>query len=64
MGQEHWASRGFFESRSRETMSEAEGEWADLLHESALEAVTAQASAKPASEPKPAVTRREGGCLR
>jgi hypothetical protein len=37
-------------------MSEAEGEWADLLHESALEAVTAQASAKPASVPKPAVT--------
>jgi hypothetical protein len=39
-------------------MSEAEGEWADLdlLHESALAAVTAQASAKPASVPKPAVT--------
>jgi len=30
-------------------MSEAEGEWADLLHESALKAATAQASAKPAS---------------
>ena len=37
-------------------MSEAEGEWADLLHESALEASRAQASAEPASVPEPAVT--------
>ena len=37
-------------------MSEVEGEWAELLHESALEAATAQASAKPASVPEPAVT--------
>ena len=56
MGQEHWPYNRFFESRSCETMSDAEGEWADLLHNSTMEAVTAQASAKPASVPKPTVT--------
>mmetsp|Transcript_41603 Transcript_41603/g.61184 ORF Transcript_41603/g.61184 Transcript_41603/m.61184 type:complete len:133 (-) Transcript_41603:750-1148(-) len=37
-------------------MSEAEGGWADLLHESALEASSSQTSAKPASVPEPGVT--------
>ena len=37
-------------------MSEVEGEWAELLHESALEAATAQASANPVSVPEPDVT--------
>ena len=37
-------------------MPEVEGEWADVLHESAREAATAQASAKPVSVPEPAVT--------
>ena len=34
------------------TMSEAEGGWADLLHETVLEASSSQASAKPASVPE------------
>ena len=38
------------------TMSEAEGEWADLLHESVLEASRALSPAKPASVPEPTVT--------
>ena len=37
-------------------MSEAEGEWADVLHESAREAATAQASSKLVSGSEPAVT--------
>ena len=37
-------------------MSEAKGEWVDLLQESALEAATAQASANPVSVPEPDVT--------
>ena len=45
-------------------MSEAEGNWADLLHASALEAVPAQTSAKPVSVPKPAVTHRGGRPVR
>ena len=36
-------------------MSEAQGEWVDLLQESAMEASRAQASVKPASVPEPAV---------
>jgi len=42
--------------RANVTMSEAEGGWADLLHETALEALSSQASAKPASVPEPGVT--------
>jgi len=38
------------------TMLEAEGGCADLLHESALEASSSQASVKPASVPEPGVT--------
>jgi len=37
-------------------MLEAEGGWADLLHETALEASSSQASAKPASVPESGVT--------
>ena len=39
-----------------ETMSETEGEWTDLLHESSLESATAQVSSKPVSVPEPTVT--------
>jgi len=42
--------------RANVSMSEAEGGWSDLLHESALEASSSQASANPASVPEPGVT--------
>ena len=37
-------------------MSEAEGGWADLLHESALEVSSSQTTAKPVSVPEHVVT--------
>ena len=37
-------------------MSEAEGEWADVLHESVREVATVQVSAKPVSVSEPPVT--------
>jgi len=42
--------------RANVTVSEAEGGWSDLLHETALEASSSEVSAKPASVPEPGVT--------
>jgi len=42
--------------RANVAMSEVEGGWSDLLHESALEASSSQTSVKPASVPESGVT--------